>query len=105
MKRKWDVGHYQCSDGGKMQIRKPVAVMLSIFFALPTQGDTVLLREFALGTPIGSTVEVRLAGKDRPNKLRGRMGMLDNEAFDLFIENSSAEPRSIAFSRVRSIRS
>ena len=57
-----------------MQIRKPVAAMLSVVFTLPAQTDMVSIRELALATQIGSTVEVRLAGKERPNKLRGRMG-------------------------------
>jgi len=72
-----------------MQIRKPVAAMLSVVFTLPAQTDMVSIRELALATQIGSTVEVRLAGKERPNKLRGRMGILDDQAFDLAIENSA----------------
>jgi hypothetical protein len=75
-----------------MQIRKPVAAMLSVVFTLPAQADTVSIRELALGTQIGSTVEVRLTGKERPNRLRGRMGPLDNQAFHLVIENSGEEP-------------
>ena len=87
-----------------MQIRKPVAAMLSVVFALPAQADMVSIRELALATQIGSTVEVRLAGKERPNKLRGRMGILDDQAFDLAIENSAGEPRSIPFDQVESLR-
>src|ERR1700736_5860515 len=87
-----------------MQIRKPVAAMLSVVFTLPAQADTVSIRELALGTQIGSTVEVRLTGKERPNKLRGRIGLLDNQAFDLVIENSGAEPRSIPFGQVKSLK-
>lgn len=86
------------------QIRQPVAAMLSVVLALPAQAETASIRELALGTQIGSTVEVRLAGKDRPNKLRGRMGLLDNQAFDLFVENSCGEPRSIPFEQVKSLR-
>jgi hypothetical protein len=87
-----------------MQIRKSVAAMLSVVFTLPAQADTASIRELALGTQIGSTVEVGLAGKERPNKLRGRMGQLDNQAFDLVIENSGGEPRSILFSQVKSLK-
>jgi hypothetical protein len=87
-----------------MQIRKSVAAMLSVVFTLPAQADTASIRELALGTQIGSTVEVGLAGKERPNKLRGRMGQLDNQAFDLVIENSGGEPRSIPFGQVRSLK-
>jgi len=87
-----------------MQIRKPVAAMLSVVFTLPAQTDMVSIRELALATQIGSTVEVRLAGKERPNKLRGRMGLLNDQAFDLAIENSAAEPRNISFDHVESLR-
>ena len=87
-----------------MQIRKPVAAMLSVVFTLPAQTDTVSIRELALATQIGSTVEVRLAGKERPNKLRGRMGLLNDQAFDLAIENSAGEPRNIPFDQVESLR-
>jgi hypothetical protein len=87
-----------------MQIRKPVAAILSIIFTLPAQADTVSIRELALGTQIGSTVEVRLTGKERPNKLRGQMGRLDNEAFQLVIENSGDAPRSIPFGQVKSLK-
>lgn len=87
-----------------MQIRKPLAAMLSVVFALPAQADTVSIRELALGTQIGSTVEVRLTGKERPNKLRGRMGLLDNQAVDLVIENSGGEPRSIPFDQIKSLK-
>ena len=78
-----------------MRIRRPVAVMLSVVFTLPAQADTVSIRELALATQMGSTVEVHLAGKERPNKLRGRMGLVDNQAFDLAMENSGGETRSI----------
>ena len=87
-----------------MQIRRPVAAMLSVVFTLPAQTDMVSIRELALATQIGSTVEVRLAGKERPNKLRGRMGLLNDQAFDLAIENSAAEPRNIYFDHVESLR-
>src|SRR5229473_1998038 len=87
-----------------MQIRKPVAAMLSVVFTLPAQTDTVSIRELALATQIGSTIEVRLGGKVRPNKLRGRMGLLDNQSFDLAIENSGGEPRRIPFDQVKSLR-
>jgi hypothetical protein len=87
-----------------MQIRKPVAAMLSVVFTLSAQTDMVSIRELALATQIGSTVEVRLAGKERPNKLRGRMGPLNNQAFDLAIENSAGEPRNIPFDQVESLR-
>lgn len=87
-----------------MQIRKPLAVLLSVVFTLPAQADTVSIRELALGIQIGSTVEVVLSGKERPNRLRGRMGMIDNQAFDLVIGNSGDEPRSIPFGQVRSLR-
>ena len=87
-----------------MQIRKSVAAMLSVVFTLPAQVDTASIRELALGTQIGSTVEVRLTGKERPNKLRGRMGQLDNQAFQLVIENSGEEPRSIPFGQVKSLK-
>jgi hypothetical protein len=87
-----------------MQIRKPVAAMLSVVFTLPAQTDTVSIRELALATQIGSTIEVRLGGKERPNKLRGRMGLLDNQSFDLAIENSGGEPRRIPFDQVKSLR-
>jgi len=86
------------------QIRQPVAAVLSIVLALPAQADSVSIRELALGTQIGSTVEVRLAGRERPNKLRGRMGLLDNQAFDLVVENAGGEPRSIPFGQVKSLR-
>jgi hypothetical protein len=78
--------------------------MLCIVFPLPAQTDTVSIRELALATQIGSTVEVRLGGNQRPNKLRGRMGLLDNQAFELAIENSGGEPRSIPFEQVKSLR-
>jgi hypothetical protein len=87
-----------------MQIRKPVAVILSVVVTLPAEANTLSIREVALGIPIGSIVEARLIGKERPNKLRGRMGMLDNEAFKLIVENSGVEHRSIAFSRVESLK-
>ena len=87
-----------------MQIRKPVAAMLCVVFTLPAQTDTVSIRELALATQIGSTVEVRLAGKERPNKLRGRMGLLSDQAFDLAIENPAGEPRTIPFDQVESLR-
>jgi len=87
-----------------MQIRKPVAAILSVVFALPAQTDTVSIRELALATQVGSTVEVRLAGKARPNKLRGRMGLLNDQAFELAIESSAGEFRSIAFDQVESLR-
>ena len=83
-----------------MQIRKLLAAMLSVVFTLPAQSDTASIRELALGTQIGSTVEVRLTGKDRPNKFRGRMGPLDDQAFALVIENSIGEPRSIPFGQI-----
>ena len=86
------------------RIRQPVAAMLSVVLALPAQADTVSIRELALGTPIGSTVEVRLTGRERPNKLRGRMGLLDNQAFELGVENSGGQPRSIPFGQVKSLR-
>jgi len=87
-----------------MQIRKPVAAMLSVVFALPAQTDGVSIRELALATQIGSTVEVRLAGKERPNKLRGRMGLLNDQAFDLGIDTSTGETRTIPFGQVESLR-
>ena len=87
-----------------MQIRKPVAAMLSVVFTLPAQTDMVSIRELALATQIGSTVEVRLGGKQRPNKFRGRMGMLNDQAFELAIENSAGEPRNIPFDQVESLR-
>jgi len=87
-----------------MQIRKPVAAMLSVVFTLPAQSDTISIRELALATQIGSTVEVRLAGKARPNKLRGQMGMLNDQAFDLAIGNSAGEHRNIPFDQVESLR-
>ncbi len=87
-----------------MQIQKPMAVILSAVFALPARADTVSIREIALGTQTGSTVEVRLTGKERPNKLRGRMGLLDNQAFELAVENSGGEPRSILFDQVKSLK-
>src|SRR4030095_2196854 len=87
-----------------MQIQKPVAAMLSVVFTLPAQSDTVSIRELALATQIGSTVEVRLAGKERPNKLRGKMGLLNNQAFDLARGNSAGEPRKIPFDQVESLR-
>lgn len=87
-----------------MQIQKPMAAILSVLFTLPARADTVSIRELALGTQIGSTVEVRIAGKERPNKLRGRMGLLDNQAFYLLIENSGGEPRSIPFEQVKSLK-
>jgi hypothetical protein len=87
-----------------MQIRKPVAAMLSIVFSLHAQTDTIAIRELALATQIGSTVEVRLAGKEQPNRLRGQMGLLDNESFDLAIGNSGSEPRKVPFDRVTSLR-
>jgi hypothetical protein len=87
-----------------MQIRKPVAAMLSVVFTLPAQTDMVSIPELALSTQIGSTVEVRLAGKQRPNKFRGRMGMLNDQAFELAIENSAGEPRNIPFDQVESLR-
>jgi hypothetical protein len=68
--------------------------MLSVVFTLPAQTDRVSIRELALATQIGSTVEVRLAGKERPNKLRGRMGLLNDQAFDLGIDTSTGETRS-----------
>ena len=86
------------------QIRQPVAAMLSVLLALPAQAETASIRELALGTQIGSTIEVRLTGKERPNRLRGRMGLLDNQAFDLVVENSGGEPRSIPFDQVKSLR-
>jgi hypothetical protein len=87
-----------------MQIRKLLAAMLSVVFTLPAQSDTVSIRELALGTQIGSTVEVRLTGKERPNKFRGRMGPLDDQAFALIIENSIGEPRSIPFGQIDSLK-
>jgi len=78
--------------------------MLSVVFTLPARADTVSVRELALGTQIGATVEVRLTGKERPNRLRGRMGLLDNQAFDLIVENSGGEPRSIPFGQVKSLK-
>jgi len=87
-----------------MQIRKPLAVMLCTLFALSARADTVSIRELALGTQIGATFEVHLRGKARPNKLRGRMGQLDNQAFDLAIENSGGEPRNIPFDQVKSLK-
>jgi hypothetical protein len=87
-----------------MQIRNLVAGMLSAVLTLPAQTDEGSIREIALGTQIGSTVEVRLTGKERPNKLRGRMGLLDNDAFDLAIENSGVEPRRIPFGQVKSLK-
>ena len=87
-----------------MQIRKPVAAMLSVVFTLPAQTDSVSIRELALATQIGSTVEVRLAGKKRPNKLRGRMGLLNDQAFDLDIDTSTGQTRSIPFDQVESLR-
>ena len=87
-----------------MQIRKPVAAMLSVVFTLPAQTDRVSIRELALATQIGSTVEVRLAGKERPNKLRGRMGLLNDQAFDLGIDTSTGETRTIPFGQVESLR-
>jgi hypothetical protein len=87
-----------------MQIRKPVAVMLSVVFTLPVHAETASIRELALGTQLGSTVEVRLIGKERPNRLRGQMGLLDNQAFDLVIENSGGAPRSIPFGQVKSLK-
>jgi hypothetical protein len=87
-----------------MQIRKPVAAILSVVFTLPAQTDAVSIRELALATQIGSTVEVRLAGKERPNKLRGRMGLLNDQAFELAIQDSAGEPRNIPFDQVESLR-
>lgn len=87
-----------------MRVRKPVAAMLSVVFSLPAQADTISIRELALATQIGSTVEVRLAGNEQRNKLRGRMGMLDNQGFDMAVENSGSEPRKISFDQVRSLR-
>jgi len=87
-----------------MQIRKPVAAMLSVVFTLPAQTDSVSIRELALATQIGSTVEVRLAGKERPNKLRGRMGLLNDQAFDLDIDTSTGQTRTILFDQVESLR-
>jgi hypothetical protein len=92
------------SDGARMQVRKPLAALLSVVFTLPAHADTISIRELALGIQIGSTVEVGLSGKERPNKLRGQMGMIDNQAFDLVIGNSGGEPRSIPFGQVRSLR-
>ena len=73
-------------------------------FSLPAQTDSLSIRELALATQIGSTVEVHLSGKQQPKKLRGRMGLLDNQGFDLTIENSGSEPRKISFDQVRSLR-
>src|SRR5450432_4115426 len=87
-----------------MRIRKPLAAMLSVVFTLPAKADTASIRELALGTQIGSTVEVRLTGKERPNKFRGRMGPLDNQAFALVVENSIGEPRGIPFGQVKSLK-
>ena len=87
-----------------MQIRKPVAAMLCVVFTLPAQTDVLSIRELALATQIGSTVEVRLAGKERPNKLRGRMGLLNDQAFDLGIDTSTGEARTIPFGQVESLR-
>lgn len=90
--------------GTAWQIRQSVAAVLSVVLALPAQADTVSIRELALGTQIGSTVEARLNGNERPNKLRGRMGMIDNQAFELVMEKPGGEPRSIAFGQVKSLR-
>jgi hypothetical protein len=87
-----------------MQVRKPVAAILSVVFSLPAQTDSISIRELALATQIGSTVEIRLAGKEQPNKLRGRMGLLDNQGFDLAIENAGSEPRKMAFDQVTALR-
>jgi hypothetical protein len=87
-----------------MQIRKPVAAILSVVCALPARADTVSLRELALGVQVGSTIEVALTGKERPNKFRGQMGLLDNQAFDLVIGNAGSEPRKIPFDQVRSLK-
>jgi len=86
-----------------MQIQKSVVAILSVVLALPARADTVTFQEQALGTRIGSTVEVRLKGKERPNKLRGQMGQLDNKAFDLVIAESG-DTRSIPFGQVKSLK-
>ncbi|MGD0579277.1 MAG: hypothetical protein ABSC08_10155 [Bryobacteraceae bacterium] len=86
-----------------MQIQKPVVAILSVVLALLARADTVTFQEQALGTRIGSTVEVRLNGKERPNKLRGQMGQLDNKAFDL-VSAESGDTRSIPFGQVKSMK-
>jgi hypothetical protein len=86
------------------QMRRPVAAVLSVVLAMPAQADTGSIKQAALGTQIGSIVEVRLTGKERPNKLRGRMGLLDNQAFGLVVESSSGEARSIPFDQVKWLR-
>lgn len=88
----------------KKRVHKAFAVILSAAVALPAQAEVVSIRELALGTPIGSIVEVRLTSKERPHKLRGQMGMVDNEAFVLGLENSGGVSRRITFGEVRSLK-
>ena len=87
-----------------MQFHKPVAAILSVVFIVPVKAETVSTRELALGIPIGSTVAVRLIGKQRPHKLRGQIGQLDNQAFDLTVANSGGQSRSIPFDQVKSLK-
>jgi hypothetical protein len=79
-----------------------IAGIFALLFSLCAMGETVSMREIALSVPVGSTIDVRLGGHQKPNKLRGQMGLLDNSAFNLVVEGSG-EARSISFDQVKSL--
>ncbi len=88
-----------------MVIHKLIAVTLIFTQGLPVQTGSPSLKGIALGTPIGSITEVRLAGKEKPNKLRGRIGMVDNQAVEIqILGEGRSETRRVAFADIKTIR-
>jgi len=85
---------------GASLMRRLIATILAGTLVLPAQGNRPSIKEQALGISSGSTVEIRFAGKHRPRKVRGRIGAVDDNGFDLDAFGQGAELRHVAFPEV-----
>ncbi len=82
-----------------------IAVILIVSQALPAQTRNPSLKETALGTPIDSMTEIRLAGKQKPNKVRGQMGMVDNQGIEIRVSgDGGTETRHFTFEEIKTIK-
>jgi hypothetical protein len=86
-------------------LTKIISIFLAGVLALPAQDSPPSVKERALGTSSGSIVEVKLSGKNKPSKVRGRIGEVNDEGFDLMVARESGdELRNIPFLQVKSLK-
>ena len=64
-------------------------------------GDPSRWREQVAHLPPGGLIEVRLVSDE---KVRGRLGVVESDAFALKLQDSSAPDRRIAFTDVKSVK-